>query len=176
MEHAFVYCLQLEFHHKELNCNLADLRVSVGLREQLILPVKILNIPLGSCWGIRLASDNAVIFFRPRRFMSMRKILTFVLALASLGFIGSASETKGNAITKTNPQVQIRIGRRRHYERDRYRREYDNRYRENGYGIWNTTETKIVHDGWRTYRETYQVRHFPNGQTQWVLISRDRVY
>ena len=103
----------------------------------------------------------------------MRKLLMFTLALASLGFIGSWSETKGNAVTKANPQVQIRIGRRRHYERDRdrYRREY----RENGYNVWNTTETRIVHDGWRTYRETYQVRHFPDGRTQMVLISRERV-
>ena len=104
----------------------------------------------------------------------MRKILTLVLALASFGFMGSWSEAKGNAVivTKANPQVQIRIGRRRHWDRDRYRREY----RENGYGIWNTTETRIVHDGWRTYRETYQVRHFPDGRTQMVLISRERVY
>src|SRR5437588_422148 len=103
----------------------------------------------------------------------MRKILTFVLAVASLGFIGSWSslEAKGNAVTKANPQVQIRIGRRRHYDRDRYRREY----RENGYGIWNTTEVRIVHEGWRTYRDTYQVRHFPDGRTQVVLISRERV-
>ena len=102
----------------------------------------------------------------------MRKILTLLLALASFGFMGSWSETKGNAVTKANPQVQIRIGRRRQYDRDRYRREY----RENDYGMWNTTEVRIVHDGWRTYRDTYQVRHFPDGRTQWILISRDRVY
>ncbi len=101
----------------------------------------------------------------------MRKILTLVLALASFGFIGSWSETKGNAVTKANPQIQIRIGRRRHYDRDRNRREY----RENAYGIWNTTETRIVSDGWRTYRETYQVRHYPDGRTQIILISRERI-
>ena len=100
----------------------------------------------------------------------MRKILTIVLALASFGFIGSWSETKGNAVTKANPQVQIRIGRR--HRGDYYRRDF----RENGYGIWNTTETRIVRDGWRTYRETYQVRHFPDGRTQMILISRERVY
>ena len=102
----------------------------------------------------------------------MRKILTLVLALASFGFMGSWPEARGNAVTKANPQVQIRIGRRRNWDRDRYRREY----RENGYGIWNTIETRIVHDGWRTYRETYQVRHFGDGRTQMVLISRERIY
>src|SRR5437660_11899085 len=102
----------------------------------------------------------------------MRKILTLVLALASFGFMGSWSEAKGNAVTKANPQDQIRIGRRRHYDRDRdrYRREY----RENDYGMWNTTEVRIVHDGSRTYRDTYQVTHFADGRTHWILIRRGR--
>jgi len=100
----------------------------------------------------------------------MRKILTLVLALASLGFMGSWSEAKGNAVTKTDPQIRIQI--RRRHDRDRYRREY----RENGYGVWNTTEVRIVHEGWRTYRDMYQVRPFPGGRTQWILIGRDRVY
>jgi hypothetical protein len=99
----------------------------------------------------------------------MRKILTLVLALASFGFMGSWSAAKGNTITKTDPQVRIQIGRR-HRDRDDYRR-----YRERDNGIWNTTETRIVHDGWRSYRETYQVRHFADGRTQMVLISRVRV-
>src|SRR5256885_17259077 len=104
----------------------------------------------------------------------MRKMLTLVLALASFGFMGSWSEAKGNAVTvtKANPQVQIRIGRRRHWDRDRYRREY----RGNGYGIWNTTETRIVHDGWRTYRQTYQGRQFPDGCNQKGLVNRERGY
>src|SRR5207237_8936548 len=101
----------------------------------------------------------------------MRKLLTLVLALASFGFMGSWSEAKGNAVTKANPQVQIRIGRRRHYDRDRdrYRREY----RENDYGMWNTTEVRIVHGGWRTYRDTYHVRPFTDGRTESILMSCD---
>src|SRR2546429_8650356 len=102
----------------------------------------------------------------------MRKLLTLVLALASFGFMGSWSEAKGNAVTKANPQVQIRIGRRRHYDRDRdrYRREY----RENDYGMWDTTGGPIVHDGWRNYRGTYQGRNFAEGRTPGVLIRRDK--
>ena len=102
----------------------------------------------------------------------MRKILTLVLVLASFGFMGSLSEAKGNAVTKANPQIRIQIGRRRAYDRGYYRRDY----RERGYDVWNTTETRVVSDGWRTYRETYQVRHFPDGRTQMILISRERVY
>jgi hypothetical protein len=100
----------------------------------------------------------------------MKKLLTLALALASMGFIGSSSGTTANAVTKTNPQIRIQIGRRRHNDRD-YRREY----RDRDYGVWNTTETRIVRDGWRTYRETYQVRHFADGRTQMILISRERV-
>ena len=98
----------------------------------------------------------------------MRKLLTLTLALASLGLMGSWSEAKGNAVTKTNPQIRIQIGRR---HRDRDRREY----RERNFGMWNTTEVRIVHEGWRSYRETYQVRHFSDGRTQMVLISRERI-
>lgn len=100
----------------------------------------------------------------------MRKLLTLTLALASLGFMGSWSEAKGNALPKTNPQIRIQIGRRNH-DRDRNRRDY----RERDLGVWNTTEVRIVHEGWRSYRETYQVRHFPDGKTQMVLISRERI-
>ena len=109
----------------------------------------------------------------------MRKLLThtltWALALATLGFVGSWSETKANAVTKTNPQIRIQIGRRhRDRDRDRDRRDYRD-YRDRDYGIWNTTETRLVQDGWRTYRETYQVRHFADGRTQMILISRVRV-
>jgi hypothetical protein len=96
----------------------------------------------------------------------MRKLLTLTLALASLGLMGSWSEAQGNAVTKTDPQIRIQIGRR---DRDR------DRYRERELGIWNTTEVRIVHEGWRTYRETYQVRHFRDGRTQMILISRERI-
>jgi hypothetical protein len=106
--------------------------------------------------------------FRTRE-ENMRKLLTLTLALATLGFLGSWSETKGNAVTKTNPQIRIQIGRQR---RDRdYRREY----RDRDYGVWNTTESRIVREGWRTYRETYQIRHFRDGRTQMILISRERI-
>jgi hypothetical protein len=98
----------------------------------------------------------------------MRKILTVALALASFGFMGSGSAAKGNTITKTDPQLRIQIGKR--HRHDDYRR-----YRERDNDIWNTTETRIVREGWRSYRETYQVRHFADGRTQMVLISRVRV-
>jgi hypothetical protein len=111
-----------------------------------------------------------------------KRLLSITLAIASLGFIGSWSETKVNAVTKANPQIRIRIGQRRHndrYDRDRYdreRREYRDRdYRGYNNGYNDTIQTRIVSDGWRSYRETYQVRYLPNGRTQTVLISRQRI-
>ena len=101
----------------------------------------------------------------------MRKLLTLVLTLASFGFVGSWTTANANAVTKANPQIQIQIGRRnRRYRNDYYRRAYGERV-----GMWDTTETRLVRYGWRTYRETYQVRHFPDGRTQTILISRERV-
>lgn len=95
----------------------------------------------------------------------MKRLLTLTLALASLGLMAPLSETKANAVTRLEPQIRIQIGR--HRDRDRYR--------DRDFRVWNTIETRLVNDGWRTYRETYQVRHFPDGRTQMVLISRERV-
>lgn len=112
------------------------------------------------------------------------RLLSITLAIASLGFMGSWSETKANAVTKATPQIRIRIGQRRHNDRDyrrEYRREYRRDYRDRLYrdtwnnGYNNSIQTRIVNDGWRTYRETYQVRYLPNGRAQTVLISRQRI-
>ena len=99
----------------------------------------------------------------------MRKLLMFVLAFASFGFMGSWVETKANTVAKTNPQVQIEIGRHRRHYRDR-----DWRYRESFNGR-TVVQTRLVREGWRTYRETYQVTYLPDGRTQTTLISRVRV-
>ena len=102
----------------------------------------------------------------------MKKLLTATLALATLGIVGAGSATTANA----KPQIRIQFGQR-HRDRD-----YDRRYRERNYRDWdyretqNVIQTRIVHDGWRTYRETYQLRYLPDGRVQTILISRERVY
>jgi cytochrome c biogenesis factor len=97
----------------------------------------------------------------------MKKLLTATLALATLGIIGAGSETTANA----NPQFRIQIGQR-HRNRD-----YDRRYRDRDYReTQNVIQTRIVRDGWRTYRETYQLRYLPDGRVQTILINRERVY
>jgi len=98
----------------------------------------------------------------------MKKLLTSILLLssfASIGAAGTANVTAGAALN--TPQVRIELGqRRRHRNRDWARGE------RVGYG---RVVTRVVQIGWRRYQETYRVRYLPNGQTQWVLISRVRL-
>jgi len=104
----------------------------------------------------------------------MKKLITLTLALASMGLFGLGSDLKTNtAVQAMPPQLRIQIGRRNRRWRDR---DYENRGERIGYGYGRTTvQTRLVQRGWHTYRETYQVTYYPNGQTQTTLISRVRV-
>lgn len=103
----------------------------------------------------------------------MKKLLTLMLAalfgLAGLGTEAKASGANTSAAVAT-PQIRIQVGQRNNR---RWRnREY--RGRGNAYGRTRTL-TRVVRRGWATYRETYQIRYLPNGQTATTLISRVRV-
>ena len=91
----------------------------------------------------------------------MKKLLSSILSLASVGIIAFSAEAKA-AVTPATiaaPQVRIQIGPRgRHARRVR-----------------TVTQTRIVHHGRSLYRERYQVMYFPNGRTQTRLISRVRI-
>ena len=97
----------------------------------------------------------------------MKKILALTLTLASIAFTATTAEASSlsGAIVAPGiaPQIRIRIGPRRH--NGWYRRA----------PVQVTTQTRLVRDGWRVWRETYQVRYLPNGMTQTRLISRVRV-
>jgi len=92
----------------------------------------------------------------------MKKILTLSLMLISLGLFGG---TRASAMAPA-PQVRVEIGQRHRHDDWRWRNRYRNR-------VW--TETRVVHRGWRTYRETYQVRYMPDGRTETVVLSRVRL-
>jgi len=106
----------------------------------------------------------------------MKRLGILILMLASFGFFGSlqqANATTANAFGK--PQVRIEIGQRRRHWRDRDR--WRNRDWANGERVgYGRTFTRDVYRGGRLFRETYQVRYLPNGMTQTVLISRERLY
>jgi hypothetical protein len=93
----------------------------------------------------------------------MKKLLIVTLTLASFGVFGFGSQTAEAKAAAIAPQLRVQIGPQR--DRGWYR----NRR------IRTVRQTRIVQRGWRRYRETYLVRYFPNGQTQTMLISRERI-
>ncbi len=100
----------------------------------------------------------------------MKKLLSTMLMLGSSVFIGAATPAQASPVAAvTTPQIRIELGQRRR----RYRRPPWARGERVGY---TRTFTRVVRSGWRTFRETYEVRYLPNGRTQTRLISRVRVY
>lgn len=96
----------------------------------------------------------------------MKKLLGLVLAFASIGVVGLASEAKANEVSVSN--VTIAANATPQWERDRRGRRYNNRRRS-------VTRTRVVRVGRRLYRETYVVRYLPNGRVHTQLISRVRI-
>lgn len=97
----------------------------------------------------------------------MKKILGLALTLASIGIVAAparaeAAETNLSRAEGVRaaaaPQVRL-----------------PGRYRRNNRRVRVTTRTRLVRVGRRVYRETYQIRYWPNGRTQTRLISRVRV-
>ena len=99
----------------------------------------------------------------------MRKLLMSILLVASFGFVGLGTEAKANtAAAVGEPQVRVQIGQRNNR---RWRNREWRRYRNGRTYV----QTRLVRRGYATYRETYRVRYFPNGETNTTLISRVRV-
>ncbi|HXD30323.1 MAG TPA: hypothetical protein VN643_04360 [Pyrinomonadaceae bacterium] len=100
----------------------------------------------------------------------MKKLLILTLTLASFGFFGlgsNATEAKA-AVGAGDPQIRVRIGPQRNRRWRRYDRNWNRGFRT-------VTQSRIVRYGHHTYRETYAIRYFNNGQTQTTLISRERI-
>ncbi len=96
----------------------------------------------------------------------MKKLLGLILAGASIGVFGLASEAKASAESVKN--VTIAANASPQWERDRRGRRAINRRRS-------VTRTRVVRVGRRLYRETYIVRYLPNGRVHTQLISRVRI-
>ena len=97
----------------------------------------------------------------------MKKLLLSIALLSSFTFVGLRAATAATPAVGS-PQLRIEVGQRRR------------RWRNRGYATgqrigYGRTFTRDVQRGWRVYRETYQVRYFPNGMTQTMLISRVRI-
>jgi len=99
----------------------------------------------------------------------MKKFVTLIFMLATLGFVGSWDTAQASTAAFGKPQVRIELRQRRRHWRNR-----DWAYGERiGYG---RTFTRDVYRGRHLFRETYQVRRLRNGYTQTMLISRVRLY
>ena len=90
-----------------------------------------------------------------------------ILLVASFGFVGLGTEAKANtAAAVGTPQIRVQIGQRNNRRwRNREWRRYGRTY----------MQTRLVRRGYATYRETYRIRQFPNGETSTTLVSRVRV-
>ena len=88
----------------------------------------------------------------------MKKIITLSFLLVSFAFTATFASAQSY-----NPQ------------QDRYNqnRRNDRNWRNNR--VRTVTQTRIVRQGYRTYRETIQIKYLPNGRTQIKVISRTRV-
>jgi hypothetical protein len=115
----------------------------------------------------------------------MKRVLGIVLALVSMGFVGSAKANTAD-VTLQNSTVASAVPQ---WQRDRYGRRYDRRYdrrygrrndrrydrRYNRFNRRQRTVSRVVRYGRGLYRETYLVTYWPSGQYNTRLISRTRI-
>ena len=94
----------------------------------------------------------------------MKKIITLSLLLASFAFTATFASAQ-----TYNPQRDDRYDQNRRDDRRNDRNWRNNR------GVRVVTRTRIVRQGFRTFRETIQVKYFPNGRTTTKVISRMRI-
>jgi Ni/Co efflux regulator RcnB len=98
----------------------------------------------------------------------MKKFITLSLLVASFAF------------TATFASAQSYFPQNDRYNQDRRDDRWDNRrdndrYRRNNRGVRTVTQTRIVRQGFRTFRETLQIKYFPNGRITTKVISRTRI-
>ena len=94
----------------------------------------------------------------------MKKIITLSLLLASFAFTATFASAQ-----TYNPQRDDR------YDQNRRDDRRNDRNWRNIRGVRITTQTRIVRQGFRTYRETIQIKRFPNGRVTTKVISRTRI-
>ena len=94
----------------------------------------------------------------------MKKIITLSLLLVTFAF--SAVFTSAQTFIPQRDQYDQNRRNDRDWRNDRNWR--NNRVRT-------VTQTRIVRQGFRTFRETIQIKYFPNGRTTTKVISRTRI-
>jgi hypothetical protein len=97
----------------------------------------------------------------------MGKLLALTLSLATVGFAASPADAKtagaANSAAAAAPQGNVMT-----VQGGRYNRRVNRRART-------VTQSRLVRNGRRVFRETYRITYLPNGGTRTRLISRVRV-
>lgn len=96
-----------------------------------------------------------------KKFLTLSILSLSILATASFAEAKTSNSANSAALTANvvEPQVRIRVGQpNRRVRRTRI-----------------VTRTRIVRNGFRTYRETIQTRYLPNGRATTRVISRVRI-
>ena len=94
----------------------------------------------------------------------MKKILAFTLLLGSAALFAPQTEAKAadlNSSTSIESNAAPQI--------------YTQRQRINRRGTRIVNRTRIVRNGFRTFREVWQYRYQPNGRVVSRLVSRTRI-
>ena len=96
----------------------------------------------------------------------MKKLITLSLLVASFAFTA----------TFASAQTYNQRRDRDRYDNDRWdnRRDNDRNWRNNR-RVRTVTQTRIVRQGFRTFRETLRITYLPNGRTRSQIISRTRI-
>ncbi len=101
----------------------------------------------------------------------MKRVLGFVLALVSMGFVVSAEAKTSNVRAENSTMANAAP----QWQRDRYGRRDDDRRYDRRYNRRQRTYSRVVRYGRRLYRETYLVTYWGNGRTNTRLINRTRI-
>jgi len=96
----------------------------------------------------------------------MKKFITLSLLVASFAFTATFASAQTNFQQNGRYDQNQRDNRRNDQRNDRNTR--NNRVRIE-------TQTRIVRQGKKVFRETVQIKYLPNGRTQTKVISRVRV-
>ena len=93
----------------------------------------------------------------------MKKIITLSLLLVTFAF------------TATFASAQSYFPQNDRYDRSQRDNRWNDRNQRNNRGVRIVTRTRIVRQGFRTFRETIQIKYFPNGKVTTKVISRTRI-
>jgi hypothetical protein len=98
----------------------------------------------------------------------MKKFITLSMLVATFAFSAVF------ASAQTYYPQNDRYDRNQRDDRRDNRRDNDRNWR-NRRGVRTVTQTRIIRQGFRTFRETIQIKYFPNGRTTTKVISRTRI-